>query len=282
MIRHGNVYMTVTDFERKLPIYLTCVGKWRNQYLIDREEGWPDFQWIQCTGGQGELKIGEMKFTVGSGQGMLLYPDEPHKYYAISEPWEVYWISFNGQHAREILKSLHFFSSRVLTLANPDLLLKKLHDLHSVAESSDPMAGLECSSITYGLILDLYRYGSCTDVRSKQQYFDQLAPALHLIEDRFHQALTLGDLAARLSVSPQHTCLLFQLALGIRPFEFITKVRLRKAKELLIREPSLAIAEVSRKVGYENPSYFIKMFKRNEGITPKQFRKNSLGDSVAT
>jgi YesN/AraC family two-component response regulator len=180
------------------------------------------------------------------------------------------------------LKSLHFFSSRVLTLANPDLLLKKLHDLHSVAESSDPLAGLECSSITYGLILDLYRYGSCTDVRSKQQYFDQLAPALHLIEDRFHQALTLGDLAARLSVSPQHTCLLFQLALGIRPFEYITKVRLRKAKELLIREPALSIAEVSRKVGYDNPSYFIKMFKRNEGITPKQFRKNALGDSIAT
>lgn len=275
-IRHGNVYMTITDLERKLPLYLTCVGRWYNQYPIDRKEGHTDYQWIQCTRGEGLLNIGGRTHTVGAGQGMLLFPDEPHGYSAHVEPWEVRWLSFNGTQAGDMLRSFEFGESRVVTLANPDPLLKRMYELISVAQSTDPLKSLQCSSIVYSLLIDLYRYGSNLEQRSKQAYFDQMAPALRYIEYHYHKPITLGELAEMLSVSPQHTCVLFQLTLGMRPFEYITGVRMRKAKELLLRQPDCDIAEVGRQSGYESASYFIKMFKQREGITPREFRRHFL------
>jgi AraC-like DNA-binding protein len=275
MIRHGNVFMTITELEQKLPVYLDCIGKWRNQYHIERETGWPDYQWIQCTGGQGILELNGVKHTIGQGQGMLLFPNEAHEYYASIEPWEVHWLSFNGTCTESILNSIEFTGSRILTFANPDPVLQKMFQLLSIADTTDPMKSLKCSSLVYELILDLYRYGAHTDVRSKQQYVEQLAPALRYVEDHFHEPITLEHLASKLSVTPQHTCTLFQITLGIRPFEYVTKIRLRKAKELLMRMQELDISEVARNVGYEHPSYFIKVFKREEGVTPGQFRRNS-------
>ncbi|MEF3306943.1 AraC family transcriptional regulator [Paenibacillus sp. GYB003] len=276
VIRHGNVYMTITDLERKLPLYLMCVGGWRNQYRIERKEGYPDYQWIQCTSGQGILEIGGTEYTVGAGQGMLLYPDEPHQYFARIEPWEVRWAAFNGTSAETLLRSLELSGSRVITLASPDPVLKLLYDLISAAESTDPLKSLHCSSILYNIVLGLYRYGFDLDLRSKQHYFDQMAPALRFIESNSHKPITLDEVAGKMSVTPQYACVLFQLALGMRPFEYITGVRLRKAKEALLREPQLSVAEAGRRAGYESPSYFIKIFKRNEGMTPREFRKQFL------
>ncbi|MNJ00150.1 Bifunctional transcriptional activator/DNA repair enzyme AdaA [compost metagenome] len=73
-------------------------------------------------------------------------------------------------------------------------------------------------------------------------------------------------------MTPQHTCLLFQQTLGMRPFAYLTRYRLRKAKELLLQE-QLEVREIAKRVGYEDTSYFIKLFKRQEGVTPIRFRK---------
>jgi AraC family transcriptional regulator of arabinose operon len=267
--------MAITEFEQHLPLYMNRVGKWRNQTPLKREHGFPDYQWIQCTDGQGALVVNGTKQTVGQGQGMLLYPNEPHEYYPISSPWEIHWVTFNSACAAIMLQSLKLTKSQVLTFANPDPIMQKLYQLFSIAETNDPMKGLKCSSLLYELLLDLYRYGTHAEVRSKQQFFELLSPALRYIEDHYHEQITLEDLASRLCVTPQYTCSLFQNTLGIRPFEYITKIRLRKAKELLQRQHDLNINEIARRVGYENTSYFNKLFMRDEGMTPKLFRRTS-------
>jgi AraC-like DNA-binding protein len=267
--------MAITEFERKLPVYLDRIGKWRHQTPVKRDQGFRMYQWLFCTHGQGALKQGGKVQPFGRGQGALLYPDEPHEYYPIVEPWELHWLVFDGSCVREILHSLEFTGSRVLSFSSADPILQKLFQISDTALSPDPMNSLKCSSLVYQLLLDLYRYGAETDVRSRQQYFEQLSPAIRYIETYYNTPLTLDQLAHELSVTPQYTCTLFQIALGLRPFEYLTKIRLRKAKELLIRESDLDINEVARQVGYEHTSYFIKLFKRHEGITPRHFRRKS-------
>jgi AraC family transcriptional regulator of arabinose operon len=275
VIRKGNIFLTITEFEQNLPIYLNRIGKWRHQTPLKREQGFMDFQWVQCTGGQGMLLVNGTKQPIGQGQGMLLYPNEPHEYYPIESPWEIHWATFNGACATSMLHSLNLSSSQVLTFANPDPLMQKIYQIFSTGETSDPMRGLKCSTLFYELLVDIYRYGTHAEVRSKQQYFELLTPALRYIEDHYFEQITLENLASKLCVTPQYTCSLFQNTLGIRPFEYITKIRLRKAKELLLRQHELNINEIARKVGYENVSYFNKVFMRDEGTTPKQFRRNS-------
>jgi AraC family transcriptional regulator of arabinose operon len=267
-----NLFTVLTDLERRLPLYMTNVGGWDNQDPIKREQGFPDFQWIQTLNGQGMLECEGERHTVSKGQGMLLYPHSPHEYYPLKEPWEVMWIAFNGDQAFSMLASLHFTRTQVLYVSHPDRTLKTIRSALALAQSKDPMRSMECSSLVYGLLLDLFAYGSPSELRSKQQHYEQLAPVISLIEDRYAEELTLDILAERLGVSPQHTCLLFRQTLGMRPFEYITRQRIRKAKELLLQEPDREVKDIAAKVGYSHPSYFIKLFKQHEGLTPAKFR----------
>jgi AraC family transcriptional regulator of arabinose operon len=268
-----NIFPVLTEVDLKLPFYVTSTGGWNNQELISREAGYPDYQWIQCIRGQGVLQSQGHTYTVSQGQGMLLFPDQPHLYRPVSEPWEVSWIAFNGGHVGDALGSLGFSRTQVLYISNPDLTLAKLREAMNILNSKNPMRGLEVSALVYEFILDLYKYTSNSEIRSKQQHFDQLSPILSYIEDHYTQALSLQNLADQIRVSPQYTCLLFQQTLGVRPFEYITRFRMRKAKELLLREIHMEINQIAAKVGYDHPSYFIKIFKKHEGVTPTIFRK---------
>lgn len=268
-----NVFGVMTETDLKLPVYITNAGGWRNQEPMHREKGFPDYQWIQTVSGSGQLEVGGKLYTVSKGQGMFLLPNEKHGYAPVKEPWTVKWVTFNGAHMPDVLASMHFDTSAVLYLTNPDITLNKINDIVSLLQTEDPLRGAECSALGYQLLLDLFLYASRSEVRSKRQHAEQLAPAFLFIEEHFHEAVSLQQLADRLGVTPQHTCLLFQQTLGIRPFAYLTRYRLRKAKELLLQDPPMEIKDVARKVGYEDSSYFIKLFKKQEGVTPSSFRK---------
>lgn len=271
----GNIHMTLTPFEKRLPLYLTCVGGWEHQYPIEREQGWPDFQWLQCVAGQGLLRIQEREHVLRAGEGALLFPHERHAYYATSDPWSVRWFSFNGGQAADMLTSLQFKHSTVLRLSNPDPMLARIDDLQAAASadtSSDHADYLACSALLYRTLLDLYAFGSLPDSRSPYQTFSQLSPALHYMEEHFQETISLKDIAAQLGVSEYHTCVLFRQSLDMRPFEYLNKIRIRKARLLLSTKPELGIADVARLVGYESESYFIRQFKRIQHVTPNKYR----------
>jgi AraC family transcriptional regulator of arabinose operon len=268
-----NIFGIITEMELKLPMYVTSAGGWHNQNVMRREKGFPDYQWIQTLGGSGQLTVNISKYTVSDGQGMLLFPHVKHEYGPLKEPWTVRWVSFNGACMPGLLESIHFEASKVLYLANPDITLAVMHSIVTALQSENPLRGAECSSLAYELLLDLFIHASSSEVRSKQQHMAQLSPVFALIEEKYDQTISLQEMADKLGVTPQHTCLLFQQTMGIRPFAYLTRYRLRKAKELLLQQLELEVRNVARQVGYEDCSYFIKLFKQQEGITPSSFRK---------
>ncbi|NHN31982.1 AraC family transcriptional regulator [Paenibacillus agricola] len=269
-----NIFGVITEMELRLPVYVTSAGGWHNQMLMNREQGFPDYQWIQSLGGSGKLSINGKTYTVHKGQGMLLFPHEVHEYEPITTPWSVRWVSFNGACMASLLDSMHFNASTVLYLTNPDTTLGLMHSILTALQSQNPLRSMECSTLAYELLLDLFLHASSSEVRSKQQHMEQLTPVFTLIENSYNETITLQQIADKLGVTPQHACLLFQQTLGIRPIAYLNRYRLRKAKELLLQELELEVREVAGRVGYSDCSYFIKLFKRQEGITPSSFRKN--------
>lgn len=268
-----NIFVVLTETEQRLPYYLTSAGCWNNQEPMLREEGFPDFQWIQCLKGEGVLVTEGRKYTVSPGQGMLLYPNRNHHYYAVKEPWEVQWLTFNGAQTEAMLASLKLTGSSVLQLSHPDTVLRKISQVLELLQSRDPFRYVKCSALVYETALDLFIYSSAPDTRSKTEHYEQLTPVLTYIDEHYAEPLTLSDISGRLGLSPQYTCHLFQKSFGLRPFEYINRFRLRKAKELLLQSPGLDVKDIAQAVGYEHTSYFIKLFKQQEGITPSAFRK---------
>ena len=90
----------------------------------------------------------------------------------------------------------------------------------------------------------------------------------HLAED-----ISLSVLAEEFHLSSQYISQLFKSEIGVNFLAYLTNIRMEKAKKLLL-STALSIAEVSEQSGYGDYRVFTKVFKKSEGITPSQYRRD--------
>ncbi|MFP8642333.1 MULTISPECIES: AraC family transcriptional regulator [Priestia] len=266
-------FPALSDEDMKLPFYVTSAGSWRHQTHIKRQGEFPDYQWIQCLKGRGELRVNDEVYIIKENEGMFLTPHVPHEYYPVTSEWQVCWVSFSGSLIDDIMLSLQFINSGKIVLTNAESLYRMLQELMNRLEENHTSSTMQCSELLYSVILKLRQDSVYIESKSRLQQITQLNPVLRYIEEYYHQPLTLEVLAQQLNVTEQYTCLLFQQSLGIRPFEYVTRVRIQKAKKLLLKNNQISVQDIARQVGYEHPSYFIKRFKEQENVTPTVFRK---------
>lgn len=92
-----------------------------------------------------------------------------------------------------------------------------------------------------------------------------------LIDKRYAENLQVSDIASEVYLSTTYLCLLFKQETGETLNEYMTRVRVDKAKELM-KDPSNKFYEVCYAVGYSDPSYFSKIFKKYTGFSPSSYR----------
>jgi AraC family transcriptional regulator len=86
--------------------------------------------------------------------------------------------------------------------------------------------------------------------------------------------ITLADLAGAAGRTRMHFAAQFRVATGTRPHDFILRRRIERAQELL-RDPSLALADIALCVGFQNQAHFTTVFKRFTGATPHRWRRST-------
>ena len=92
------------------------------------------------------------------------------------------------------------------------------------------------------------------------------------LHEQYAQKLTLDVLSARYNISKYHLQRSFQHYFGQSPGEYLTQLRLTRAKELLRGTPD-SVSAIASALGFMDVSYFVKLFKRFEGVTPLAYRK---------
>jgi two-component system response regulator YesN len=99
----------------------------------------------------------------------------------------------------------------------------------------------------------------------------QLKPAMEYMQYHYDQPLTLEDIAKQAHLSVSRLAHLFKEQVGITVIEYLTNIRINQAKQqLLVTENNCT--QICFEVGYNNQSYFTRIFKQVVGMTPRQFR----------
>ena len=103
---------------------------------------------------------------------------------------------------------------------------------------------------------------------------DQLRVAIDYIHDHLGDPLNLGSISRAAGLSEFHFARLFKAATGDTPFQFVTRTRMDRAKQLL-RKTRLPIVEIAERVGYQKPSHFSARFRSICGCGPDTYRKSA-------
>lgn len=117
----------------------------------------------------------------------------------------------------------------------------------------------------------------CAAVRATKEsrYSVLVQSVLYEIEHKFHQDISLSDLANELAVSKNYLIKRFRTEVGITPIQYLTDFRLKRAA-MLLAEHTLSIQDIADVVGIPDSNYFTKLFKKRFHMTPQQYRKSKI------
>jgi two-component system response regulator YesN len=108
---------------------------------------------------------------------------------------------------------------------------------------------------------------------SKQSKKVEIVAAQKYVRLHLGQKITLEEVAAHLHLNPSYFSRLFKKETGENFIEYVTRIKMEKAKELLDGSDK-TMETISQMLGYENKGYFVKLFKQHYGMLPSRFVKN--------
>lgn len=111
------------------------------------------------------------------------------------------------------------------------------------------------------------------DMQLERKVPHNLKKAIGYIRGNYTKNISLSDLCAVSSVTKQQMIRYFKESLSTTPIRYITELRINRSKELFLTHPELSVQEVAQELGFSDPHYFSRMFKRISGESPSAFIK---------
>ncbi|WP_347548733.1 response regulator [Pseudalkalibacillus hwajinpoensis] len=160
--------------------------------------------------------------------------------------------------------------------------VQKLNELFLVAERMMKNNGISLASYTYlhaENIKDgrkfarekLHKLNESVQSWRSMHGGDRLEQVKQYIHLHYHEQLTLEDAAEHVRLSPYYVSKLFKDRSGMTFIDYVTEVRVEAAKRTMI-DPLKSLKEICYEVGYKDPNYFSRVFKRKTGVSPSQYR----------
>ncbi|MCR4779614.1 MAG: AraC family transcriptional regulator [Ruminiclostridium sp.] len=257
--------------ENRYPIYLVSIGMHDCQPLTRRGTEYAYPQIFYCTRGGGILEVNGTKTEIKAGMGFFIPAEYPHEYYPVGDVWDNHWIIPGGYGCERMLTEMGLDRPRVFTLSGTGRLERIFADIHDALQHDSIYGNLRASGYLYDLLIVLDR--SINHIGDHTKTSPAIKKCVDLIDTNYTRRITLEELCEKTGMSKQHICRLFRSVLDTRPTEYIAKRRIQAAKELL-SGTEMTIEEIAENVGFGSSSYFCKLFKRYEGISPAAFRES--------
>ena len=139
--------------------------------------------------------------------------------------------------------------------------------------SKRPFAEFAARACYHRLLVQILRdYERSQSLQSSQEPSRPIRLAIHWLEDRLGNAISVTELAEASGLSEGHFRQRFHQEMGITPSDFIARRRVESAKSLL-RSSELSITDIAFQLGFQSSPYFAAVFKKLTGQTPSQFRE---------
>jgi two-component system response regulator YesN len=119
-------------------------------------------------------------------------------------------------------------------------------------------------------ILEAKRITEAIKSQKEDNTSDLISEAKEFIKENYNEELHLKDVAMAISISPQYLSKIFKDEVGINFIDYLTTVRIEEAKKMLKQE-NLSIKEICFTIGYNDPNYFSRLFKKIVGVSPTEY-----------
>lgn len=228
---------------------------------------------VYCTKGEGILQIGSEQLPINNEQFFILSPNENFKFYSSENTNSCFLIAgFNGKKARQLCKEYSIVRSLVPSVnnmvANREMLFEEIfNNLNKGFHDQN----LVYVNFTLGHLLATFIYANKTSEDIAEESNPVVRQALNFLNKNLNKKLTLREIANEVGYSPTYFTTLFKKETNYSPLSYFSHLKILKACEYLDYTKN-KIKEISFSLGYSDPYYFTKDFKKRMGLSPRQYR----------
>ena len=202
--------------------------------------------------GFGSLVLDGRLYKIKKNQAFIIPPDTSYFYQADEfDPWEYIWINFNGAHAAQLLN----LKSPV---ANID------YDYFKDMKSCTEYVGQEADYLAGKLFLII------AQLTRKPQISNYIHMAKTYMETYYAQDISINEMAATIGLDRKYLARIFKKHTNMSMSDFLFDIRMRKASAA-ISDGEKRVSVISSMVGYDDPLFFSRQFKKYFGLSPSEF-----------
>ena len=237
-----------------------------------REDGRLDYQFIYIWKGKGCFQIDGERKTMTEGELLIYKPHEPQIYTFYADGCaEVYWIHFTGIGVEDLLKTSGLWEGRKAYVGKCDEINYYILKIIKEIQYKHPHYELFCNAYFETMIAVVARRVLKNESSGGKEKYEKLFPVIESMHNNLKESRSIQEYANACNIDKYYFITLFKEYTGFSPHAYRTRLKIEKAKYLLLNT-TLSNGEIAEIVGYSEPLYFSRIFKKHTGKSPNKYR----------
>lgn len=269
----------IMDFKDKShPLFVCSCGTYhlytRPKLPTHRPRGRLDYQILYIASGKARFYFDGIEQIVPAGNMVIYRPKEEQRYYYYgADHTEVYWLHFTGSNVKNILRKYGIADDVHVIHTGTSLEYKRifLQIIQELKLCKDDYEELLVNYLQHLLIL-IHRCITSEPKNKPHSLMYEMDAAVRYFHENYNKPISIENYAAEHHMSVSWFIRNFKDYTNSTPTQYLLALRIQNAQTLL-ESTSYNVTEIAEIVGYDNPLYFSRIFKKQNGMSPSDFRK---------
>ncbi len=246
-----------------------------------RPAGRTDYLFLLTTTGVLEVYFKDSHYICPAGCAVLYGPNKPQHYKHIPDtnPSSM-WIHFSGKEVANLLNRLQLSTESIYKIAYPGNLVNLITELITELQTKDTFYTDSASIMLQNILLYVAKnsirtlnINTPTAITNSYEIRvpSDVSKIVTYLNEHYTEPIEINKIAQQLQLSHCRFIQLFKKFESVTPKQYIINLRIKKARDFL-ENSALSIEEIAIKVGYPNPLYFSRIFKKCTGLSPTAYR----------
>ena len=264
--------------EKKRPLRILSAGTYqlytRPKLPTLRPRGRVDWQIIYIAAGKGHYILDGKEVIVPAGNMILYQPKQVQDYHYFGrDKTQVWFVHFTGREIRNILRHYEiptdgYILHTGISKEYEELFGRMRDELVNCSWGYEEMLAF----LFRQLLITLRRRMTENAPRVAGFIQDEIDRARAYFDEHYNEEISIEQYAVSRNMSTSWFNRSFRTALGTSPMKYILDIRIRKA-QFLLETTDNSISNIAALVGYDNPMYFSRLFRKAKGLAPSKYRK---------
>lgn len=274
---------TLLDFKDKSrPLVVGSCGTYhlytKEKLPTYRPRGRLDYQLLYVASGKAHFFFYNNEEKIVTAGHIVIYrPKEMQRYvyYGVDQT-EVYWVHFTGNNVKNILRGYGILDDTKIIYSGTSLeyariFKQMIYELQQCQPDYEELL----SMLLREIFISLHRKITKKHIIKNEYLEKEMALAMKYFDDNYNTNISIEEYAASRGMSVSWFIRSFRQHTNVTPMQYIVSLRMTNA-QMLLETTNYNIKEISYIIGYDNPLYFSRIFNKQKGISPSEYRKQAL------